>query len=115
VLECGALLIDTPGMRELGMIAVHESIDDSFSDIYELSENCRFNDCTHTTEIGCAILKALQDEELDEERYRSYLKLIKESEFHQMSYVEKRKKDRQFGRMVNTTLKQMKKWKPSAQ
>ena len=115
VLECGALLIDTPGMRELGMIAVTESIEDSFSDIYELSESCRFKDCTHTTEIGCAILKALQDEELVEERYRSYLKLIKESKFHQMSYVEKRKKDRQFGRMVNTTLKHMKKWKPSAQ
>ena len=115
VLESGALLIDTPGMRELGMMAVHEGIDDSFSDIYELSESCRFNDCTHTTEIGCAILKALQDEELDEERYKSYLKLLKESEFHQMSYVEKRKKDKQFGRMVKITLKQMKKWKPSAQ
>jgi ribosome biogenesis GTPase len=115
VLESGALLIDTPGMRELGMVAVTDSIDDSFSDIYELSESCRFNNCTHITEVGCAILKAIKDEELDEERYRSYLKLIKESEFHQMSYVEKRKKDKQFGRMVNIAMKQMKKRKPSAQ
>jgi ribosome biogenesis GTPase len=115
VLENGALLIDTPGMRELGMIAVTESIDDSFSDIDELSESCRFNDCTHTTEIGCAILKAIKDEKLDEECYRSYLKLIKESKFYQMSYVEKRKKDKQFGRMVNVAMKQMKKRKPSAQ
>ena len=115
VIDNGALLIDTPGMRELGMIAVADSIDDIFSDISELSESCHFNDCTHTTESGCAVLKAIEDGMLDEERYRSYLKLIKESEFHQMSYAEKRMKDKQFGRMVNTAMKQMNKRKPSAQ
>lgn len=97
------------------MIADSSIIADSFSDIEELSEHCRFKDCSHTSEIGCAILKAIQDEELDEERYRSYLKLIKESEFHQMSYVQRRKKDKQFGRMVNTAMKQLKRRKPSAQ
>jgi ribosome biogenesis GTPase len=75
---------------------------------------CRFKDCTHTVETGCAILKAVENAELEEERYRSYLKLMKESEFHQMSYVEKRKKDKQFGRMVNVAMKQMHKRKPSA-
>jgi len=109
ILDNGALLIDTPGMRELGMIAVGESIDDSFADIHDLSKNCRFNDCTHTQEIGCAILIAVQSEELSEERYQSYMKLTKESEFHQMSYAERRKKDRQFGRMVKTYKKQFKK------
>ncbi len=109
VLDNGALLIDTPGMRELGMIAVGASIDDSFSDIHELSRDCRFNDCTHTTEVGCAILMAVQSGELSEERYQSYMKLMKESEFHQMSYVERRKKDRQFGRMIKTAMKQIRK------
>ena len=111
VLDNGALLIDTPGMRELGMIDVAAGIDDSFSDIHEFSKNCRFTNCTHTTEAGCAILKAVQTKELNEERYQSYMKLMKESEFHQMSYAERRKKDRQFGRMINTAMKQMKKRK----
>jgi ribosome biogenesis GTPase len=109
VLDNGALLIDTPGMRELGMIAVGASIDDSFSDIHELSKDCRFNDCTHTMEVGCAILMAVQSRGLSEERYQSYMKLMKESEFHQMSYIERRKKDRQFGRMIKTAMKQIRK------
>ena len=109
VLDNGALLIDTPGMRELGMIAVGASINDSFSDIHELSKDCRFNDCTHTMEVGCAILMAVQSRGLSEERYQSYMKLMKESEFHQMSYVERRKKDRQFGRMIKTVMKQVRK------
>jgi ribosome biogenesis GTPase len=109
VLDNGALLIDTPGMRELGMIAVGTSIDDSFSDIHELSQDCRFNDCTHTVEVGCAILMAVQSENLSEERYQHYMKLMKESKFHQMSYVERRKKDKQFGRMIKTAMKQIRK------
>jgi ribosome biogenesis GTPase / thiamine phosphate phosphatase len=112
ILDNGALLIDTPGMRELGMIAVGASIDDSFSDIHELSGDCRFNDCTHTTESGCAILIAIQNGNLSEERYQSYMKLMKEAEFNQMSYVERRKKDKQFGKMINTAKKELKKRKP---
>jgi ribosome biogenesis GTPase / thiamine phosphate phosphatase len=114
LLDNGALLIDTPGMRELGLMDVSTSINDSFSDIYELAITCRFKDCTHTVETGCAILKAVEHKELEEERYRSYLKLMKESEFHQMSYIEKRKKDKQFGRMIHVAMKQMRKRKPSA-
>ena len=109
ILENGALLIDTPGMRELGMMAVSSSIDDSFADIHQLSGSCRFNDCTHTRETGCAILLAIESGELTMDRYQSYLKLMKESEFHEMSYVEKRKKDKQFGRMIKTAMKQLKK------
>jgi ribosome biogenesis GTPase len=114
ILENGSLLIDTPGMRELGMIAVEAGIDESFSDIHELSGSCRFDDCTHTTEVGCAILRAIEIGELAEERYLSYMKLMKESQFHQMSYIERRKKDKRFGRMINNAMKEIKKWKPSA-
>lgn len=114
LLDNGALLIDTPGMRELGMIDVGTSIDEGFSDIHELSATCRFKDCTHTLETGCAILQAVESGNLAEERYRSYMKLTKESEFHQLSYAERRKKDKDFGRMIKVAMKQMRKRKPSA-
>jgi len=109
VLDNGALLVDTPGLRELGMIAVDESIEESFADIHGLSAGCRFNDCTHTTEVGCAVLQAVENGDVSEQRYQSYIKLKKESDFHQLSYVERRRKDRQFGRMIKSVTKQMKK------
>ncbi len=113
LLDNGALLIDTPGMRELGMIAVEAGIDESFADIHTLAKNCRFSDCTHTQEIGCAVLAAVNNGELAEERHQSYLKLLTESDFYQMSYLERRKKEKQFGRMIKTAMKQLKLRKPS--
>ena len=113
-LDGGALLVDTPGMRELGLMGAGAGIEDSFSDIHELSGNCRFNDCTHSVEAGCAILVAVKSGSLSEDRYRSYMKLVRESAFHEMSYVEKRRKDRQFGRMVKTVKQHLKKRKPSS-
>ena len=109
LLENGALLIDTPGLRELGMIAVGESIEESFSDIHRLTGGCRFNDCTHTTEDGCAVLLAVETGEVSLQRYQSYMKLKKESDFHQLSYIQRRMKDRRFGRMIKVVKKQMRK------
>lgn len=109
VLDNLSLLIDTPGMKEVGLLADSESIDDSFEDISELSQHCKFNDCSHTVEVGCAILAAVQTRELDEDRYKSYIKLTKEAAFHQLSYVEKRRKDKKFGRMVKSIVKEKKK------
>ncbi len=105
VLENGGLLIDMPGMRELGILSAGEGLDDSFADIKALASACRFADCTHTKEPGCAIRKAIESGELNAEHYQSYLKLKAESEFNEMSYVDKRKKDRAFGKMVKTVLK----------
>lgn len=107
VLENGALLIDTPGMRELGMIAAASTVDESFADIHAMSSGCRFRDCTHTTELGCAILAALKEGNLSEDRYRNYLKLMKEAEFHQLSYAKRRMKDKKFGRMIKSALKEV--------
>jgi ribosome biogenesis GTPase len=101
-------------MRELGLMGVGGSIDDSFSDIHGLSKECRFNDCTHSVEAGCAILDAVLSGSLDEARYQNYMKLVKESQFHEMTYVERRKKDKQFGRMIKTAMQQLKKRKPSS-
>jgi ribosome biogenesis GTPase len=102
------MLIDTPGMRELGLLDVSEGIGESFAEIRDLSQSCRFSDCTHTGEPGCAILMSLERGELSEERYRNYLKLRKEAEFYDLSYSEKRKKDKTFGRFVKSAMKHMK-------
>lgn len=104
-LEHGGLLIDMPGMRELGMLGVSEGIDDSFADIRAYSPNCRFANCTHTSEPGCAIQNAIRQGELDPAHLQNYLKLKKESEFHEMSHLEKRKKDRAFGKFVRSVTK----------
>lgn len=110
VLENGAMLIDTPGMRELGNIGASTGIDDNFADIEELARNCRFTDCSHTQELGCALLAALASGQLPEERYNNYLKIRRESEHYQKSYAERRKGDREFGRMVKSVLKNHRKY-----
>jgi ribosome biogenesis GTPase len=111
VLEQGAMLIDTPGMRELGNIGAGAGLEESFADIWDLSKNCRFADCTHTQEVGCALLNAIENGSLRLDRYQSYLKLMKESEYNELSYFEKRRKDKKFGQFIKTALKQHKKSK----
>ncbi len=111
ILANGALLIDTPGLRELGLMGVSSTIDSAFPEIHELAKGCRYGDCTHTVEAGCAVRNAVETGALDEARYLSYLKLEKESAFHEMSYVERRKKDRAFGRMVKNALNETRKRK----
>jgi ribosome biogenesis GTPase / thiamine phosphate phosphatase len=108
VLDNGALLIDTPGMRELGLLGASDGLDDTFAEIRECSVSCRFANCTHTGEPGCAVLLAVANGTLSEDRYQSYLKLKKETEYHDLSYVEKRRKDRAFGRFIKSAKKSMK-------
>ena len=79
VLPCGATVIDTPGMRELGMWDAGEGLSAAFADIETLAGRCRFTDCTHRTEPGCAVRAALERGELSEERLHSYEKLRKEN------------------------------------
>jgi len=104
-LESGAMLIDTPGMRELGNIAVDSGIDETFSDIVDLVMNCKFSNCTHVNEKGCAILSAISQGELSEKRYQNYLKMKNEAAFNDMSYFEKRQKDKNFGKMIKSVIK----------
>lgn len=107
VLDQGAMMIDTPGMRELGALGAGAGIDESFSDIVRLSAGCRFSDCTHTAEDGCAVLESVRGGELDEGHYQNYLKLRAESDYHEMSYLEKRKKDRKTGQFLKSAKKQI--------
>jgi ribosome biogenesis GTPase len=108
VLEQGHMFIDTPGMRELGLLGASEGVERGFEDITRLSMACRYGDCSHTRESGCAILAALANGELSEERFASYLKLKKESEHYEMSYLDKRKKDKAFGRFIKAVKKNTK-------
>lgn len=107
-LDGGALLIDTPGMRELGNFSVETGIEETFSEIIALTEQCRFNDCTHINEKGCAVLTAVGEGQLSEKRYANYLKMTRESNHYEMSYLEKKQKDKAFGKMVKTVMEQKK-------
>jgi ribosome biogenesis GTPase len=102
VLEHGGLLIDMPGMRELGMLGAGEGIEDTFGQISALAQGCRYPDCRHDSEPGCAVRAAIARRELSEEQLQNYQKLRKESEFHDLSYIDRRKKDRAFGRFVHS-------------
>jgi len=107
-LDCGAMVVDTPGMRELGNISVSQGLDETFSDITALTDACRFGDCTHTIEKGCSVLAAVGDGRIPEKRYENYMKMTRESRFNEMSYFEKRMKDKQFGKMCKTVMQHKK-------
>jgi len=105
VLENGAVIIDTPGMRELGNISVDLGVDETFSEIVELSLKCKFTNCNHENEKDCAILSAINDGELSKDRYANYIKIKKESSFNELSYLEKKQKDKNFGKLIKSTIK----------
>lgn len=109
VLEQGAMLIDTPGMREVGILGANEAMDESFEDIQELSLGCRFSNCSHANEPGCKVLMAINNGKLQQKHYQNYLKLKKESECNEMSYTDKRKKDKSFGKVVRSAVGHKKK------
>ena len=104
-LESGAMIIDTPGMRELGSMSVDDGLDKTFSEILNLSHSCKFSNCSHSNEKGCAILAAIRSGDLSEQRYQNYVKMKKESDFNQMSYLEKKNKDKSFGKLVKSIMK----------
>jgi len=79
----------------------------SFEEIVALSSHCRYANCSHENEPGCAVRSAVKSGELSENRYSSYIKLKKESEFYEMSYLDRRKKDKAFGKFIKTAKKQM--------
>lgn len=81
MLKNGTMIIDTPGMRELGMWEVSEGLNISFEDIEDLASRCKFRDCSHVSEPGCAVKSALRNEELSIERWENYKKLQKEARY----------------------------------
>lgn len=92
----GGVVIDTPGMRELGV--ENADLSKTFEDIEELVKKCRFNDCTHKNEPGCAVQKAIAEELIDQRRFESYLKLKNEASYEGLNskQIEKQKLERMF-------------------
>ncbi|MES9940780.1 MAG: ribosome small subunit-dependent GTPase A [Candidatus Thiodiazotropha sp. 6PLUC2] len=107
----GSILLDTPGMRELQLYDCEQGIEESFSDIATLAKQCRFSDCSHDSEPGCAIQKAIKEDKLDHRRLANYQKLMREQALNSATIAEKRAKDRALGRFYRTTLNASKRLK----
>lgn len=108
LLENGGIVIDNPGMREVGMTNTNDGIDNLFDEILVLAKECKFIDCTHIHEPGCSVLSSLKSGKLDEKKYSNYINLKKETEFYEMSKIEKNEKDYKFGKFIKTAKKQLK-------
>ena len=100
VLETGGIVIDNPGIREVGIADSVGGLEKTFEKIVELSKSCKFKDCTHTVEIDCAVMAAVESGKVDEFFYENYLKMKREKEHFESTVAEKRKKDKDFGKMV---------------
>ena len=103
------MVIDTPGMRELGMWSAEDGIDHTFLDIEELTRKCRFSDCSHENEPGCAVRQAVKDGLISEERYRAYMKLKAENAYNKnaVDYLAaKKRKFKQIAKLNKHNYKQ---------
>ena len=98
----GACIIDVPGIREVGLVA-ERGVDRQFSAIAELARGCRFVDCTHQAEPGCAVRAAVERGEVDPDAWAHYLKLLAEGR-QNLAEHERRRRDRVFGKMVKATV-----------
>lgn len=105
----GSIVIDSPGMREVGITDAGDSIDNVFDEILALAEKCKFKDCSHTHEPGCEVLSAVNSNRLDKGKYSNYLNLKKEAAHYGMTELEKREKNRKFGKFIKKAKEGLKK------
>jgi ribosome biogenesis GTPase / thiamine phosphate phosphatase len=109
VLENGGIIIDTPGMRELGMTDSIEGIKTTFQEIFDLSLKCKFPDCKHVDETGCRVIQALDEGTIDKDSLDNFIRIQSEQQRFQATIVEKHKKDKAFGKMLKNYKKDIKK------
>jgi ribosome biogenesis GTPase len=107
VLENGSIIIDTPGMKELGITDDDEGIKTTFQEIHKLSLNCKFPDCRHINETGCAVIEALDNGTVDKDSLDNFRKIQTEQQRFQTTIAEKHKKDKAFGKMLKNYKKDM--------
>jgi len=100
VLENGGILIDNPGMREVGIADSTGGLEITFDKIINYSQNCKFKDCTHTSETGCSVREAVEKGEIDKASYENYLKMEREKAHFESTVEERRKKDKVFGKLM---------------
>ncbi|OMH29080.1 ribosome small subunit-dependent GTPase A [Motiliproteus sp. MSK22-1] len=104
LMPMGGLLLDTPGMRELQLTDCEKGVEETFAEISELASQCRFTDCHHQNEPGCAIQAAVGSKMLDKRRLDNYLKLMREQALNSASLAEKRARDRNLGHYYRSVL-----------
>lgn len=114
ILPNGGIIIDTPGTRELQLLSAKDSLNETFGEISELSEECRYKDCTHTVEADCAVLEALDAGEIPELAYENYLKLRNEDAYmeaktDQKARLEKKAQDKKLHKQIRSIYKTRKK------
>jgi ribosome biogenesis GTPase len=109
VLENGGIVIDNPGMRELGIADDIEGIRTTFQEIFNLTMKCKYPDCQHINETGCVVVEALKNGIIDQNSLDNFRKMLKEQERFSTTLAEKRRKDREFGRMCKRVMKEKKK------
>ena len=107
ILDNGGMLIDNPGMREVGIADSTDGLEITFDTIIALSQNCKFKDCTHTNEIGCYVLKAVEKGEIDRAAYENYLKMEREKSHFASTVAERRKREKKFGKIIKNYKKTM--------
>lgn len=110
-LKNGAIVIDNPGIREVGMTNTSEGVDNVFDEIIELAKSCRFVDCAHVSEPGCRVLSAVKTGELNRDKYSNYINLKKEAQYYEMTEIERSEKDYKFGKFIKKAKKEIGKYK----
>lgn len=104
------ILIDNPGMREVGITDSSEGFEMTFSEISDLAQDCKYNDCTHTNEDGCAVLEALENGNLHPDSYANYLRMEKERMHFESSAQERKKKGKDLGKLIKNMKKKHSKY-----
>lgn len=107
-LEGGGWLIDNPGMRELQLASCDSGLVDLFADVLEFAADCRFRDCSHQGDAGCAVQAAVESGDLDARRFQNYLKLEAEQLRNSTSLAQRREKERKTGQMYKNVIAQKK-------
>ena len=110
-LNNGSMVIDTPGMRELGNVSVEKGLEETFQDVVELFIYCKFTNCTHQKEQGCAISEAIDCGKLAQSRFDNYLKMKEESELKALSFAKKKRKDKTVSKYVKSSVNKKNKYR----
>lgn len=108
VLNNGGILIDNPGMREVGIADSSAGLESTFEDLMEYAKNCRYQDCTHMHEEACAIREAVENGEIDRDSYFNFQKMEKERMHFESDALERKKKDKDLGKVIKEFKKQRK-------
>jgi ribosome biogenesis GTPase len=109
VLDKGGIIIDNPGMREVGITDQSIGLEMTFDNILDYGQHCKYADCTHTVERGCAILEAVETGEIDERAFENFRKIQKERSHFETNAQVRKKKEKQMGKMIKKIVKDRKK------